>query len=230
MGSSLLAKAIPAVLLLTAALVMAHWLGTEPKVADLTIREPGQDGASTQPTTAPTDLRGTLVEGEGKAAADISGVWPWFRGPDLNNISTDQTPLARKWKTGGPIKLWSLDLGEGYAGPAVVAGRVYILDYDPVGRADVLRCLSLADGKEIWRRAYAVDVPRNHGMSRTVPAVTDKYVVTLGPKCHVVCLDAEKGEYQWGIDLVYQEAERGTSHLIDVPLRTFLVVWPMRLG
>ena len=28
-------------------------------------------------------------------------------------------------------------------------------------------------------------------MSRTVPAVTDKYVVALGPKCHVMCLDAD---------------------------------------
>ena len=49
----------------------------------------------------------------------------------------------------GP-QLWSVELGEGYAGPAVWAGRVYVLDYDRLASADALRCLSLADGK-IWR-------------------------------------------------------------------------------
>ena len=47
-------------------------------------------------------------------------------------------------------------------------------------------------------------VKRNHGMSRTVPAVTDKLVVAMGPKCHVVCLDAVTGELRWGLDLVRQ--------------------------
>ena len=56
-----------------------------------------------------------------------------------------------------------------------------------------MRCLSFDDGREIWRFAYPVKVKRNHGMSRTVPAVTDRYVVGLGPKCHVTCLDAVTG-------------------------------------
>src|SRR5262249_18545280 len=45
---------------------------------------------------------------------------------------------------------------------------------------------------------------RNHGMSRTVPAVSEQVVVAMGPKCHVVCLDAVSGELRWGIDLVRQ--------------------------
>jgi outer membrane protein assembly factor BamB len=32
--------------------------------------------------------------------------------------------------------------------------------------------------------------------------VTDKLVVGIGPKCHVVCLDARTGELKWGSDLV----------------------------
>ena len=82
------------------------------------------------------------------------------------------------------------------------AGRAYVLDYDQTARRDVLRCLSLADGQEIWNRSYPIEVKRNHGMSRTVPTVTDKYVVTLGPKCQVLCVDAQSGDYRWGIDLV----------------------------
>ena len=67
---------------------------------------------------------------------------------------------------------------------------------------DVLRCLSLADGRDIWRYFYPVKVKRNHGMSRTVPAVTDKYVLAMGPKCHVVCLDSSAGKLLWRINLV----------------------------
>ena len=78
------------------------------------------------------------------------------------------------------------------------------MDYDRDKKQDALRCLSLADGREIWRYAYPVSVKRNHGMSRTVPAVTDKLVVAMGPKCHVVCLDPATGELRWGLDLVRQ--------------------------
>jgi outer membrane protein assembly factor BamB len=39
-------------------------------------------------------------------------------------------------------------------------------------------------------------------MTRTVPAVTDRFVVTLGPKCHVVCLDALTGKLVWEKNLV----------------------------
>ncbi|HNU60471.1 MAG TPA: PQQ-binding-like beta-propeller repeat protein, partial [Aquaticitalea sp.] len=63
-------------------------------------------------------------------------------------------------------------------------------------------CLSLDDGAEIWNYAYPVKIKRNHGMSRTVPAVTEKHIVTLGPKCHVHCLDPVTGQFYWMIDLV----------------------------
>jgi outer membrane protein assembly factor BamB len=84
----------------------------------------------------------------------------------------------------------------------VLAGRVYVLDYDQEKKTDSLRCLSLADGEEIWRYSYPVKIKRYHGMSRTVPAVTDKYVVTMGPKCHVTCLDSQTGEFKWMLNLV----------------------------
>ncbi|MCK4850779.1 MAG: PQQ-like beta-propeller repeat protein, partial [Phycisphaerae bacterium] len=74
--------------------------------------------------------------------------------------------------------------------------------YDRENSADAIRCLSLNDGREIWRYSYPVKVKRNHGMSRTVPAVTDKFIVTLGPKCHVTCLDSQTGEFLWMKNLV----------------------------
>ena len=74
-------------------------------------------------------------------------------------------------------------------------------DYDEELGEDALRCLSLDDGREIWRRAYRVRVKRNHGMSRTVPALADGVVVTVGPRCHVMAVNAISGELLWGLDL-----------------------------
>jgi outer membrane protein assembly factor BamB len=76
------------------------------------------------------------------------------------------------------------------------------MDYDVAGKSDVVRCLSLADGQEIWRFAYHIRVKENHGMSRTMPAVTDQYLVTLGPKCHVACFRPDSGQLLWSRDLV----------------------------
>jgi len=136
------------------------------------------------------------------AAADLPGVWPGFRGGDFDNVSKDDVPLARQWPAQGPKVIWSQEVGEGYAGAAIRAGRVYLMDYDRENQADAIRCFSLADGKEIWRHSYPVKIKRYHGMTRTVPAVTDKHVVTIGPKCHVTCVDAGTGEFGWMLDLV----------------------------
>lgn len=48
-------------------------------------------------------------------------------------------------------------------------------------------------------------------MSRTVPAMTDKYIVTIGPKCHVMCCNPQNGDFLWGIDLV-------KKYKVEVPL------------
>lgn len=161
-------------------------------------RQPGMDrtGAAGQAGEASPFLSGKLIPGDGSPAA-IPGNWPRFRGPNGDGIASDRTAIGEKW-----TPLWSVDLGEGYAGAAVRDGRVYVLDYDQKTFADALRCLSLADGKEIWRFTYPVKVKRNHGMSRTTPTLAGRYVVSFGPKCHVVCLDAATGEFVWGIDLV----------------------------
>ena len=112
---------------------------------------------------------------------DMAGSWPRFRGPQSDGISRETQPLARIWPGGGPRSVWSVEVGEGFAGPVIDRGRVYLMDYDREKQRDALRCLSLGDGAEIWRYSYPVSVKRNHGLTRTVPAVTGGKVVALGP-------------------------------------------------
>ena len=187
---------------------VVYWLVADP-TAEILAEVPGLDG---KPTGAAAlgekiDMSG-VFESFGGSPSDIPGSWPSFRGAGFDNIVTDGPELASSWGEDGPKELWSVEIGGGYAAPSILNGVVYLMDYDEENRADLLRAFSLEDGKELWRRSYKVMVKRNHGMSRTIPAVTEDFIVTIGPKCHVVCLDTETGEFLWGIDL---QADYGTE-------------------
>ena len=205
------------------------WVISGPTVElALRVPKPTPPGAHVGERAEQTPLEGTLTGGTG-TPAEIAGGWPRFRGADLNNIyENGEVALAGQWPANGPATMWSLKVGEGYAGAAVWQGRVFLLDYDKQKQADTLRCLSLADGQEIWRFSYPVKVKRNHGMSRTVPAVTDDFVVTLGPKCHVACLNPVTGETYWLMDLVKRYGTKvpqwyaGQCPLIDAEGRAIL--------
>ena len=138
---------------------------------------------------------GTL--GPSVGAAD----WPQFRGPDRDGISTE-TGLLRAWPAGGPKVLWSTKVGQGYAAAAIVGGRVYLDDYDETAGDCLVRCLTLADGKEIWRFKESRRIRPNHAITRTVPAMDGRFVFSLDPKAVLHALDAETGREIWRKDLV----------------------------
>ncbi len=202
MSESSIARVVPITLLIVGVVSLYVWLSADAAV-DLTERVPIPANAPQAFSDEVDDrvLEGQLLKFDG-VPADLPGAWPRFRGANFDAVSSEDVALVKTWPEGGPTVLWSIEVGEGYAGAAVLAGRVYILDYDREKQADAIRCLSLEDGREIWRYFYPVRIKRNHGMSRTVPTVADKYVVTLGPKCHVTCLDCVTGEFRWMLDLV----------------------------
>ena len=217
-------RALPGVVALLALLALWQWFHNDSE-GTWEKRLPGADTAGMEAAleNVPAPFQGQLIRSDG-VPADLPGAWPRFLGANFDGISTEEVRLAKKWGAGDPRTLWAIEVGEGYAGATVLKGRVYLLDYDAgsakIG-ADALRCLSLADGREIWRYAYPVKIKRNHGMSRTVPAVTEQFVVALGPKCHVICLDSITGELRWKLDLVEEYGTRippwyaGQCPLID---------------
>lgn len=142
----------------------------------------------------------TFVRMDAKAGPP-GQAWPGFRGSDATNVAPSSVKLSDHWPDAGPPRLWSIPLGEGYAGASIRDGRAYVLDYDDKAGADALRVFSMQDGRELWRRSYRVHVKRNHGMSRTIPAVDARHVVSIGPRCHVMCADAVNGDLRWGMDL-----------------------------
>jgi len=157
--------------------------------------------AQSRPLVA-TIERFSAGEDLASATSEPSGPgWPQFRGPQRDGIARVAGPLARSWGSDGPPQLWSVELGEGHAGPVVNDKQVLILDYLRDEQADALRCFSFNTGEELWRHTYPVPIKRNHGMSRTVPALADGLGVTLGPKCDLASVDLHDPKNLWLIDL-----------------------------
>ncbi len=141
-----------------------------------------------------------FMKGDAPAPSQGEEAWPGFRGPDRSNIVSHAVPI--KLVEGDFQEQWSVETGEGHAAPAVWRGRVYVLDYNEQLSSDALRCLDLKTGEELWRRWYRVPMKRNHGFSRTIPAITaDGRVVTIGPEGHVMCCNGETGDLLWTMDL-----------------------------
>jgi len=193
-----LPRIIPVALALSAGACGLLWWQTGS--ANVSLRLPGADRPSGMAAAPVINLVGTTISGTGMLLPaphpEPYAQWPGFRG-----TGTGRSAETGLLKDPAQAKvLWHIDLGEGYAGPALHSGRLYILDY--ADGSDALRCLNANTGQEIWRHAYKVDVKRNHGMSRTIPAVDESVALTLGPQCHVVAVNAYDGSFLWGKDLV----------------------------
>ena len=129
----------------------------------------------------------------------LAGDWPRFLGPQGDGVVTGER-LPERFPAGGPREVWSSPVGIGFGGASIVDGQVYVLDREDDAR-DVLRCLSLDTGKEIWRRAYEVAGKLSYPGSRSTPTVDEKLIFTVGGFGHVHAFDRQTGEVIWGFDL-----------------------------
>ncbi len=126
--------------------------------------------------------------------------WPQWRGPGRDGVVPGfQAPAT--WSAASFVKQWSLAVGEGHASPIVVGDRVY--QFSREGDREVMRCLALADGKPLWRDAYAAPysmnlAARGHGKGpKATPAVADGRVFALGIAGALSAYDAATGRVLW---------------------------------
>lgn len=125
--------------------------------------------------------------------------WPRFRGPDGDNSLPDAR-IARSFPDSGPRVLWSAAVSEGYGGAAIAGGEVFAMDRVDQER-DVLLCLSLDDGRELWRWENELPGRINHPGSRSVPTVTDEAVYCSSGFGHVYCIDRKSRKARWTLDV-----------------------------
>jgi len=126
--------------------------------------------------------------------------WPQWRGPNRDGKVTGFT-APKTW----PKELketWKVTVGEGVATPALVGDKLYV--FSRQGGDEILRCLSAADGKEVWKEKYASagwqGIDSSFQGPRSSPAVADGKVVTLGALGILSCFDAATGKRLWQKD------------------------------
>ena len=121
--------------------------------------------------------------------------WPQYLGPDRNSISSEKG-LLRSWPTEGPKVLWQVPLGEGFGGPAVSEGKVYI--YDRVeDKANVLRCFNLIAGNEEWTFSYEAPGSVSYDGSRSVPAIDGNRIYVSDAFGNFHCVDMNTHNALW---------------------------------
>jgi outer membrane protein assembly factor BamB len=138
-------------------------------------------------------LAATLLNG---AATD----WPQFLGPMRNGIYGGP-PLADAWGPGGPKVVWRKQIGQGFAGPAVVGNRVIL--FHRVGNEEVLESLDAATGNSTWRYAYPTRYRDDFGFDegpRAVPVVEDGVIYTFGAEGQLHAVDLAMGTRLWSED------------------------------
>lgn len=126
--------------------------------------------------------------------------WPRYMGLETTGVSAEDT-LLNIFPKEGPAELWTVTVGDGYGGPAIRDGEVYLLDREEETR-DVMRCLDLDTGKEKWRYSYDAPGSTGHSGSRTAPTIDEKYVYSVGLMGDLLCIDRNSHEVVWQRNLL----------------------------
>lgn len=132
--------------------------------------------------------------------------WPEWRGAGRQGVWTE-SGIIDKFPAGGLEVSWRGKVGNGYAGPAVADGLVYVTDIvSQQGRRGTERvlCLDEDTAKVIWKHEWPADYS---GMSydngpRATPTVDGDRVYTLGAAGALHCLNAKTGKVIWKKDYV----------------------------
>ena len=151
------------------------------------------------------------------ALGSVGGAADWnrFRGPNGTGSVED---------AGVPVQfgeqdnlLWKVPLASGNSSPIVSQGRIFLQTANEDGSERRLRCLSLADGKELWARAITAKSAHTHAKSSLASctgAADERRVVMpfwdgTEISVHAFSLD---GEPQWSHRLGSFTSQHGAGH------------------
>ena len=135
--------------------------------------------------------------------------WPKFLGPDGTGISHEKN-LLDQWPAAGPAKAWSATVGEGYASPIALDGRIYVFAQE--GRNDTLWALDAQPGKVLWKQAYeATRSPQQsqganseNGLAvpEATPAIDGDRIYTYGGGGDLICRQLADGKQLWRVNIL----------------------------
>jgi outer membrane protein assembly factor BamB len=138
--------------------------------------------------------------------------WPQWLGTNRDGVWRE-TNILQKFPAGGPKILWRQPIHEGYSGPSVADGKLYVMDRlrarDAAGQpirstrsgipgTERTLCLDTKDGRLIWKDEYECPYKVSYPSGpRTTPLVHQGRVYSLGAMGDLRVLNAASGEVLW---------------------------------
>jgi len=145
-----------------------------------------------------------VLAGVLSAAKPAETDWLQWGGPQ-RNFQAPVARLAKSWPSGGPKKLWSRPLGEGYTTVLAESGTVYTAFRR--GEQEIVVALLAATGKTLWERAVeAPDRPdkRRPGVGvgpYSTPLIVGARLFFTASNGVLYALDKRSGRVLWEQDL-----------------------------
>lgn len=122
--------------------------------------------------------------------------WPQMLGPNRDGVYTG--PFSPK----PPLnKVWEHKVGEAFAAPVVVQGRLLI--YHRIGGEDILESLDPATGKRQWTYKYKTAYRDDFGFlegPRATPTVDGDRVYLFSAESVLRCVNLATGKLMWQVD------------------------------
>ncbi len=135
--------------------------------------------------------------------------WPQWRGANRDGIWRE-TGIVDCFAGDEIAVRWRAPLSNGYSGPTVADGRVFVTDLVREPERERLLAFDFEDGRLLWSRTWAVDygtVSHPNGPRASV-TVDEGRAYALGTVGHLVCCDAATGEVLWARDMRQDFAAR----------------------
>ncbi len=144
------------------------------------------------------------------SSAVVADDWPQWGGPKRDCI-WHESGIVRQFSTQGLLpRKWSAPVAEGYSGPAVANGLVFITDRLADAGEERILCFDAETGKQVWSYQH----PARYGSlnypagPRATPVVFAGRVYTIGAVGHMFCFEETTGKVLWQKDF---QADFGTT-------------------
>ena len=134
--------------------------------------------------------------------------WPEFRGKGRLGI-WHETGILEEFPEDGLTVKWRVPIQDGYAGPAVAGGRVFVIDARRIQANDFIErvvCLDEATGDVLWTHEWEANYA---GLQliyaigpRATPTVDQDRVYVQGAMGRLIALRVETGDVVWEKDYV----------------------------
>jgi outer membrane protein assembly factor BamB len=156
--------------------------------------------------------------------------FPQFLGANRDGVVAG-VKLAENWTSAAPVELWKHDVGEGWAGIAVVNGHA--ITQEQRGKDECVTCYDIESGELNW--IYSVERRHEDIMAmgkagpRATPTIHEGKVYCTSGIGVLDCLDGSTGELIWSVDVPelvgIEQGQNKNSMGLDYTMENSTLAW-----